>query len=555
MALKNLIDESVSLELKNITLSDRQLCDIELILDGSFNPLEGFLNKADYDSVLDNMRLSTGELWPIPICLDLDEEDLKDIGDEIALRDKEGFLIATMFIEDIWKPNKKKESISVFNTDNLEHPGVYQIFNHVKEYYAGGKLKANNLPVHHDFKNLRMPPKKVKELLKNYKHNNTIAFQTRNPIHRAHQELMLRSMNEIEANMLIHPVVGMTKPGDINHYTRVNCYKKILTHFPEESTLLSLIPLAMRMAGPREALWHALIRKNYGCTHLIVGRDHAGPGSNSKGEPFYGPYDAQDLLKKYENEIGIKIVPFKLFVYVEEKNDFYEFDKIPDGLEGKNISGTELRNKLMNGEDIPEWFTYPEIVDELRKTYPLKKRQGFTIFFTGLSGSGKSTIANALMAKLLELDERLITLLDGDIVRTHLSSELGFSKEHRNLNITRIGFVASEITKNGGTAICAPIAPYTKPRTLNRELISESGHYIEVYISTPLSTCEKRDTKGLYAKARAGVIKGFTGIDDPYEAPNNSEISIDTTDISIEYATNTILDFLKKEGLINDSNQ
>ena len=553
MGQKETISQNISLDLKSITLSDRQLCDIELILDGSFNPLEGFLNKVDYNSVLNKMRLKSGKLWPIPICLDLSENDIQNIkGDsQIALRDKEGFLIAIMDIEDVWEPDKKKESLSIFNTDNLEHPGVYHLFNNINKYYVGGKLTFKNIPTHHDFKSLRMNPHKIKELLKTYKYKNTVAFQTRNPIHRAHQELMLRSMNEINANILIHPVVGITKPGDVNHYTRVNCYKKILNYFPLDSTLLSLIPLAMRMAGPREALWHALIRKNYGCTHLIVGRDHAGPGTDSKGQSFYGPYEAQDLLKKYESEVGIKMVPFKLFVYVEEKNNFYEFDKIPNGLKGKNISGTDLRNKLINGDDIPEWFTYPEIAKELRKVYPLKNKQGLTLFFTGLSGSGKSTIANALMAKLLEIDERSVTLLDGDIVRMHLSSELGFSKEHRDLNITRIGFVASEITKNGGTAICAPIAPYAKPRKSNRELISQKGHYIEIYISTPLDTCEKRDTKGLYAKARAGIIQGFTGIDDPYEAPHKPEISIDTTNMSIEDSTNIIIDYLKEEGLIN----
>tara|TARA_Y100000994_G_scaffold245181_1_gene246375 strand:+ start:87 stop:1037 length:951 start_codon:yes stop_codon:yes gene_type:complete len=316
--------------------------------------------------------------------------------------------------------------------------------------------------------------------------------------------------------------------------------------------MLSLIPLAMRMAGPREALWHALIRKNYGCTHLIVGRDHAGPGNKSNGDPFYGPYEAQELVKEHQKEIGIKIVPFKLFVYVDEQKEFYEIDKVPEGVKSTNISGTELRRKLNEGEDIPEWFTYPEVANELKKAYPPKNKKGFTLFFTGLSGSGKSTIANALMSKLLEKNHRKVTLLDGDIVRTHLSSELGFSKEHRDLNITRIGFVASEITKNGGIAICAPIAPYKKPRNTNRSLISQNGEYIEVHISTPLETCEKRDVKGLYAKARAGIIKGFTGIDDPYESPNNPEISIDTTDITIDDGVNIIMSYLSKQGLVND---
>ena len=542
-----------SLDLKSITLSDKQICDIELILDGSFSPLDGFMNKKDYNSVIENMRLSDNSLWPIPICLDLNKEKAKEIegSEKIALRDQEGYLIAVMNVEDIWKPNKKEESESVFGSNDLEHPGVYNLHNNMNSYYVGGKLNKVNSPLHHDFKILRNTPKNIRDLLKNLQHENTIAFQTRNPIHRAHQELMLRAMKELNANLLIHPTVGLTKPGDIDHYTRVNCYKKILPYFPKESTLLSLIPLAMRMAGPKEALWHALIRKNYGCTHLIVGRDHAGPGTKSNGKSFYGPYNAQDLIKKYEDEIGIKMIPFKLFVYVPEKNNFYEFDKIPDNCNGKNISGTELRTKLANGENIPEWFTYPEIASELKKTYPQKDKQGITIFFTGLSGSGKSTIANALMSKLLELDNRKVTLLDGDIVRTHLSSELGFSKEHRNLNITRIGFVASEITKNGGTAICAPIAPYNTPRKLNRELISQNGNYIEVYVSTPIETCEKRDVKGLYAKARSGMIKGFTGIDDPYQIPENPEIKVDTTNITIDESVDIILSFLKKEGFIN----
>ncbi|MAV64697.1 MAG: adenylyltransferase [Candidatus Marinimicrobia bacterium] len=537
--------------IKSITLTERQICDIELILDGSFKPLTGFMIKKDYMSVLDQMRLSNGNLWPMPIILDLSKESIDSIKNKnkIELRDQEGFLIAEMDIEDIWKPDKEKEAEKVFGTTSEEHPGVKQL-NNLKEYYVGGKLEKINNPIHHDFQKLRLSPNEVKKEIAKLKYSQTIAFQTRNPIHRAHQELMIRSMDELNANILIHPVVGMTKPGDFNHYTRVNCYKKILPYFPKKSTLLSLIPLAMRMAGPREALWHAIIRKNYGCSHLIVGRDHAGPGSNSEGNPFYGPYDAQELLSKHQDEIGIKMLPFKLFVFVEEKNDFYEFDKIPSGHKSKNISGTELRKKIINGEEIPDWFTYPEITQELRKIYPPKEQQGFTLFFTGLSGSGKSTVANALMAKLLELQDRKVTLLDGDIVRTHLSSELGFSKEHRNLNITRIGFVASEITKNGGIAICAPIAPYESPRIANREIISKGGNYIEVHISTPLETCEKRDVKGLYAKARAGIIKGFTGIDDPYEPPKNPEITIDTSNISVTNAVDHLISYLKNKELL-----
>ncbi len=551
MKIKTKTVAESALNLKNITLNSRQLCDIELILNGAFNPLDSFLNKSDYDSVLDTMRLENGELWPIPINLDLTKEqiDLIENDEKIALRDKEGFLISILTLDDIWEPDKQKEASKVYGTEDIEHPGVLQLFN-TNNYYVSGKLKKINLPTHHDFTDLRHTPQEVKENIKKMNYDSTIAFQTRNPIHRAHQELMTRAMKELEANILIHPTVGMTKPGDIDHYTRVNCYKKILPHFPSDSTLLSLIPLAMRMAGPREALWHALIRKNYGCTHLIVGRDHAGPGNRRNGDPFYGPYDAQELLLRHQDEINIKMVPFKLFVYVKEKSDFYEFDKIPDGLTSQNISGTELRSKLSNGEEIPKWFTYPEVSNELRKAYPSKNKQGVTLFFTGLSGSGKSTIANALMSKLLERQQRKVTLLDGDIVRTHLSSELGFSKEHRDLNITRIGFVASEITKNGGIAICAPIAPYEKPRQDNKKLIEQHGNYIEIHVSTPLEVCEKRDVKGLYEKARSGIIKGFTGIDDPYEAPNNPDLNIDTTHITVEEATLRIINYLENAQLI-----
>lgn len=537
---------------KRIILSNRQLCDIELIIDGSFNPLDSFLNKEDYESVLENMRLSNGDLWPIPVCLDIDDKEIDSLGNEVLLTDKEGYIIANMIIDSIWKPDKEKEALAIFGTLDESHPGVYNLFNNTKKYYVGGKLKDINPVRHYDYLNLRQTPKSIKDFIDTNNRKKTIAFQTRNPIHRAHFELMKRAMDELDANMLIHPVVGQTKSGDINYFTRVNCYKKIINHLPKNRTLLSLIPLSMRMAGPKEALWHALIRKNYGCTHLIVGRDHAGPGLDSKGNPFYGAYDAQDLLKKYQDEVGIQIVPFKLFVYVEQKNNFFEIDKVPDNCQYKNISGTELRSLLENGEEIPEWFTFPDVSKELKKAYPPKNKKGYTIFFTGLSGSGKSTIANALMSKLLEKDHRPVTLLDGDIVRTHLSSELGFSKEHRNLNITRIGFVASEITKNGGAAICAPIAPYESSRKKNRSLISQFGEYIEVHISTPIQTCEDRDVKGLYAKARAGYLKGFTGIDDPYETPQNPELTIDTTNLSILESVSIVFNYLKTKGLLND---
>ena len=543
-----------SASLVSIVLNDRQICDIELILNGAFSPLNGFLGKSDYESVLNNMKLSNGEIWPIPIMLDVDEEfiDANSIenGTEIALREKEGFLVGILTVSDVWTPNKKIEAEAIYKTTDTYHPGVNNLINSTKSVYIGGEITAVQSPKHYDYNLLRHTPSELKEQFDKLGWEKIVAFQTRNPMHRAHKEIAYRAATEVQANLLIHPVVGQTKPGDIDHFTRVRCYQKILKYYPEGTTMLSLLPLSMRMAGPREALWHGLIRKNYGCTHIVIGRDHAGPGKDASGKDYYGPYEAQELLKSFSDEIGIDMVEFKMMVYVEEKAEYMPIDNVPDGLKTLNISGTELRHRLENDLDIPDWFTYPEIVKELKKTYPSKDNQGLTIFFTGLSGSGKSTIANGLLVKLKEHGKRNVTLLDGDIVRTHLSSELGFSKDHRNLNITRIGFVASEITKNGGIAICAPIAPYNESRKQNKDLISEYGNYVEVHVSTPLSTCERRDTKGLYAMARQGKIKGFTGIDDPYEEPKNPSLSIDTTDITEEEAIQKVMLYLEKEGFI-----
>ena len=543
-----------AVDLSNIVLNQRQLCDLELILNGAFKPLNGFMNQTDYKSVLKNMRLKDGTLWPIPINLDVKEETIKSLNlkkqNKIALRDKEGFLICIMTIEDIWKIDKKNECKSVYGTLDKNHPGVNYLFNKVNDYYIGGKVQLVQLPHHYDYQLLRHTPKELKEQFKKSGWKKVVAFQTRNPMHKAHKEIAYKAAIENGANLLIHPVVGPTKPGDVDHYTRVKCYQKILKHFPEGTTALSLLPLSMRMAGPREALWHAIIRKNYGCTHIIIGRDHAGPGKDENNKPYYGPYDAQELLLKYEDELGIKMVPFRMMVYVKDKDCYMPIDEVPENTKTLNISGTELRQKLENGQRIPDWFSYPDVVNELRKVYPLKEEQGFTLFFTGLSGSGKSTIANGVLVKLLEHGNRKVTLLDGDIVRTHLSSELGFSKEHREINVKRIGYVASEITKNGGIALCAPIAPFKASRNSNRKIISQYGNYIQIFVSTPLSECERRDVKGLYAKARAGTLTGFTGIDDPYEHPENSELNIDTTNISPEEAVQEVMLYLEKEGLI-----
>ena len=536
------------------TLSDRQLCDLELILNGAFSPLDGFMIQEDYNSVLENNRLSNGTIWPMPIILDVKSNlaDIVEINDKLALRDKEGYLIAILEISDKWKYDKKLEAKKVYGTTDITHTGVRYIFENGGDFCLGGKLIGIEKPHHHDFLDIRLDPFETREYFKNNNWNKIVAFQTRNPMHRAHKEIMQRAAEEIGGKALLHPVVGMTKQGDVDYFTRVRCYQKIIKKFPKNSTALGLLPLSMRMAGPREALWHAIIRKNYGCTHFIIGRDHAGPGNDKNGNPFYGPYEAQELVESFESELDIKMVMFKMVGYHKIQKKYVSLDDPNTDIKDiMFISGTQLREKLNSGEDIPEWFTYSDITDELRKTYPPKLNRGFTIFFTGLSGSGKSTIAKSLYSKLMEIGSRPVTLLDGDIVRTHLSSELGFSKEHRNLNIKRIGFVASEITKNRGAAICAPIAPYEESRNYVKEIIAQHGEYILVHVSTSLEVCAKRDTKGLYKKAKEGLIKGLTGVDDPYEIPKNADIIIDTDGISVSDAVDDIMSHLRKTNLID----
>ena len=537
---------------KSWVLRDRQICDLEMILSGGFSPLNGFLNKENYENVLIDMRLSDGSVWPMPITLDVNSKFSKSIsiGENTTLKDKEGFSIAVLEVENKWEPDLYKEAELIFGTKDVSHPGVDYLLNYSNNIYIGGKVELIDLPHHYDYKDLRLSPKNLKQKFKDLGWYNIVAFQTRNPLHKAHVEMTLKALEDLDANLLIHPVVGMTKAGDVDHYTRVRCYQHVLNKYPKNKAILSLIPLAMRMGGPREALWHALIRKNYGCTHLIVGRDHAGPGLNKEGNPFYGPYDAQEMLQKFEEEIGIKMVPFKFLVYLPDENIYKPIDEIPSETNYKTVSGTQLRDYLDKGKDIPEWFTYKEVANELQKSQPPISKRGFTVFFTGLSGSGKSTLANGLLIKLLENGNKPVTLLDGDIVRTHLSSELGFSKEHRSLNVKRIGYVASEITKNGGIAICAPIAPYEKDRSYNRNLISKLGGYIEIHVSTSLEKCEERDVKGLYKLARKGVVKEFTGISDPYEAPQNAELVIDSSDVDPEKLVEQIYDFIKSLSFI-----
>ncbi len=512
------------------TLTDRQLCDCEMIMDKSFYPLNRFMNKDDYSSVLMKMRLSEGPLFPIPIVLDIDENfsNKISVGEEIILREKEGFQIARMEVESIWKPDLLLEAQKVYGTTDKSHPAVGYLFNKGNQIYIGGKIEKITMPNHYDYKQYRLSPENTKNIFEKNGWDRVVAFQTRNPLHRAHVEMTKKSIENLNANLLLHPVIGLTKSGDVDHFTRVRCYEHVIKKYPRNSIMLALLPLAMRMGGPREALLHSIIRKNYGCTHIIIGRDHAGPGLNSKGNSFYGSYDAQNLIRKYQEEIGIKMVPFQFMVYVPSEKKYKSIEEIQKGIEYKTISGTEMRSMLEKGDNVPDWFSYSEVVTELKQFMPPLRKRGFTIFFTGLSGSGKSTIANGILIKLLENGDRPVTLLDGDIVRTHLSSELGFSKEDRSINVKRIGFVASEITKNRGIAVCAPIAPYLVDRTSNRKLISKYGGYIEVYVNTSLEICENRDSKGLYKLARKGKIKDFTGISDPYESPENPEVILNS---------------------------
>ncbi len=536
-------------------LTPRQMFDIELLLNGAFSPLTGYLSKADYESVLENMRLCDGALWPMPINLDVSEAFAAELssGDLVTLRDPEGVVIANLTIGDIWSPDKHQEAQQVFGTTDECHPGVCTLLNDTQAVYLSGTLVGVTPPLHYDFQQYRKDPKALREHFNEQGLDNVIAFQTRNPIHKAHVIMMKRLMAKHQANLVVHTAVGITKPGDIDHFCRVRCYEKIVDKFPAGSADISLLPLAMRMAGPREALWHAIIRQNYGFSHFIVGRDHAGPGRNNRGGLFYGVTEAQDLVGSLQSELEIEILKAPFLRYVEERGEFCEEHELLSGEAGLYLSGAELKQMLCQGAEIPQWFSYPEVIEELNRTLPPRSKQGFTLFFTGLSGSGKSTLANGVMVKLRERGGRQVSLLDGDKVRKNLSSELTFSKEHRNLNILRIGYVASEITKNGGIAVCAPIAPFAATRNSVRRMIEEVGAYIEIHVCTPIEVCEARDRKGFYAMARAGKIKDFTGVDSPYETPENPQLRIDTSQHSMNEAVDLVIDELLNTGLLGDT--
>lgn len=538
-----------SSRLPSVRISPRSLCDLELLATGAFSPLDRFMGKADYERVLTEMRLENGVLFPIPITLPVDEDALPSWGEQITLSDTRNNTLAVMQIEEVYPWDSLRESRLVLGTTDSRHPLISEMVRWGKVYVSGA-LKMIDLPIYHDFMNLRLTPTEVRARLEGMGNEQVVAFQTRNPMHRIHEELTKRAAEEVDGSLLIHPVVGMTKPGDVDHYTRVRVYRTLLeNYYDQESTLLSLLPLAMRMAGPREALWHAIIRRNYGATHFIVGRDHAGPGKDSHGRPFYGPYEAQAMMEQYANEIGVQLMKFKELVYLADEERYEERTNIPEDARIFSISGTQVREEyLSKGEMLPDWFTRAETAEILKQMYPPRYQQGFCIWFTGLSGSGKSTTAEVLTSLLLERG-RQITLLDGDVVRTHLSKGLGFSPEDRDTNILRIGFVAGEIARQGGSVICAAISPYRATRNEARKMVGED-HFIEVFVDTPIEVCEQRDVKGLYARARRGQITGFTGVDAPYEAPIKPEITLDTVENDPFTNASKIIEFLEESGFL-----
>jgi len=545
---------SHSATLPEVVLSYRNLCDIELILNGGFSPLAGFMTKAEYTGVCENMRMPCGTLYPVPVNLDITKEKALEIEKsgkkQVVLKDMEGNPLAVMDIQDTWEADKKMEAESCWGGDP-EHPAIMTLMNNTNDIYIGGKLSGLGLPPHYEYMDLRKTPLETREMFGKMGWDKVCAFQTRNPMHRAHYELTVQALaGDDDMKLLIHPVVGMTKPGDIDHHTRVKCYKEIMPKYPAGRAALVVYPLAMRMGGPREAIWHSIIRKNFGATHFIVGRDHAGPGSNSAGVDFYGPYEARDAAVAHEDELGIKLLSFEMMVYSKEHDKYFPINKVPEGVKPLKLSGTEVRRRLRTGEDIPEWFSYGSVVKILRKANPPRDKQGFCVFFTGLSGSGKTTVANALVERLMEIQDRPITVLDGDHVRQLLSSGLGFSKDDRILNVKRIGYVASLIVKSGGIAIAAPIAPHEEARNWGKRAVEEFGGFFLTHLATPIECCEDRDRKGLYKRARTGQLKGFTGIDDPYELPEHPEIKIDTATSSVSNSVDSICSHLEAEGYL-----
>lgn len=536
-------------DLPSIQLSERSLCDLELLASGAFSPLDRFMGKRDYERVLGEMRLDRGELFPIPITLPVTKDTKLALDEEIALRDAHGEVIATMIVEEIFEWDLGETAEQVFGSTDLRHPLVAEMHGWGR-LKISGRLRALKLPEHYDFRDLRLTPAQTRQQLEELGRHNVVAFQTRNPLHRAHEEITKRAAADADGVLLLHPVVGLTKPGDVDHYTRVRTYKALASrYYQPDRILLALLPLAMRLAGPREALWHALIRRNYGANHMIIGRDHASPGLDSQGHPFYSPYAAQELAALHSEELGVKVVPFKEFVYLPDEDRYEETSRVALHSNTASLSGTQVREHYLEaGTPLPSWFTRPEVAEILADTYPARHRQGFCIWFTGLSGAGKSTTADVLTV-LLQEHGRQVTVLDGDVVRTHLSRGLGFSKEDRDLNIRRIGFVAAEIVRHGGAVVCAAVSPYRATRNDVRSMVG-TEHFVEVFVDTPLAECERRDTKGMYAKARRGEMPNFTGIDDPYEPPQHPEITVETIAQSPEENARRILEYVKERRFV-----
>jgi sulfate adenylyltransferase len=545
-----------ALRFPSITLSQRQLCDLELLMNGAFSPLRGFMNQDIYEGVLQEMHLPRGLPWSIPINLDVPDVVAKKLGRgaRLGLCDSEGFMLAVLNVEDVWKPDKKHEAELVYATTSMTHPGVQYLYEQVHDAYVGGEVIGIQMPRHYDFESIRHTPAELRQLFNELGWRRVVAFNTSKPMHRLHRDITLQAAKEIQAHILLHPAVGMTKPGDLQYYSRVHCYQAIRKYYPRDLALLSLLPIAVRMAGPREALLNAIVRQNYGCSHIIVGPEHAAPPDiRAGGQRFYPVYAAQEFVARHQDQLAIRMIPIKEMRYFPEGDQFLPIEKIKTA--GKKyilLTEQELYHHLSHDREIPAWFSFPEVIAELRKIHPPRSQQGITLFFTGLSGSGKSTLAKILYAKFIEAGGRPVTLLDGDIVRQNLSSELGFSKEHRDLNIRRIGFVANEITKNGGIAICAPIAPYAATRRMVRELIEQHGAFVEIHVATPLEICESRDRKGLYAKARKGLIPEFTGVSAPYEIPEKPEIRIDTAELTPAQAVEVLLSFLMRQGYLEE---
>jgi sulfate adenylyltransferase len=544
--------KEIASKLPDITLEDSHMCDLELIATGAFSPLEGFMVRADYEAVIDRMRLQDGSLWPVPVCLDISETKARNLeaGQSAALRDPEGFLLAIMHIEDIWAIDKSREMHQIYQTTDKTHPGVSHLTKQTKDFYVGGKVEVISLPLHYDFRQLRLAPQEVRREFNKLGWRRVVGFQTSRVIHRPQFELTLQAMRKAKANILLLPNVGVTRTEDFDYYTRVRCYREVLRQYPPETHLLSLLPQFKRHAGPRETILNALIAKNYGCTHFVVGPNYASPLEPEDNEGSGDRQDFSDLIDQVSEDLGVSVLHFDEMVYLPFEDEHRLKDTVEKGTKTISMNGNDIRSRIRSGRKVPGWASFPEVLDELRKAYPPPSEQGFTLFFTGLSGAGKSTIAKVVFSKMLEIGKRPVTLLDGDIVRQNLSSELNFSKEHRDINVRRIGFVATEITKNRGIAICAPIAPYAHTRSEIRRAIEAHGGFVEIHVATPLQECEKRDRKGMYAKARAGLIKGYTGIDDPYEVPKASELSIDTTGITPDEAAQEILLFLGQKGYI-----